>query len=332
MRPRAVSVLALAAALAWPGPAQAYLKFVIDIRGFPITLKWDGFPVRYFVTDAPGGGLSAPDLQGAVSRAFATWSGVRTAAVGGQFVGYTSAPPLEEDGRSTLGFLSRPDLERVLGQTVFVIDETTGALVESDIFFNSDFPWSVAAAGEGNRFDLESTAVHEIGHLFGLGHSALGETELRPGGGRRVLAAGAVMFPIAFSAGSVALRTPQPDDIAGLSDLYAAAGTRDDSGSIQGRVTLNGRPVFGAHVVAFDPATGALVGGFTFDDGRFLINALRPGPKVLRVEPLDDADLESFFDEDAPVELDFRVTVFDRLVAVPRGGAAPSVTIAVPPK
>ena len=33
--------------------------------------------------------------------------------------------------------------------------------------------------------------AHEIGHFLGLGHSAIGETEIRPEGGRRVLGSGA---------------------------------------------------------------------------------------------------------------------------------------------
>ena len=92
--------------------------------------------------------------------------------------------------------------------------------------------------------------------MSGLGHSALGETELRDGGGRRVLAAEAVMFPIAFSAGSVAGRTLKADDIAGISDLYPEADFARTSGSLSGRVTQEGQPLFGAHIVAFDVARG----------------------------------------------------------------------------
>ncbi len=313
-----------------PSAADAYMKFVIDINGRGVALTWTQQPVAYFVTDAPSAGVSATDLETVSGRSFATWEAVPTAAIRARFAGFTSARPFEDDGLSTIGFVSRPDLERVLGATGFTIDDTTGAIVESDIFINSRFDWSLAPAGEPGRFDLQSTLTHEIGHFLGLGHSALGETELRDGGGRRVIASGAVMFPIAFSPGSTADRTLQPDDIAGLSDLYPAAGFRDESGSVQGTVRLDGHPVFGAHVVAYDAATGALVGGFTSsDEGRFVVSGLRPGPKVLRVEPLDDADIESFFDPGAPVELGFRATFADRLVVVPRHGAAPSVEIRV---
>src|SRR4029077_13679769 len=116
------------------------------------------------------------------------------------------ALPERDDGLSTLGFLSRPELDRVLASTSYLIDASPGALVESDIFFNSSFAWSVAPNGEANKFDLESIALHEIGHLTGLGHSALRETDPRPGGGRTVLSSEAVMFPIAFAAGSIAGR------------------------------------------------------------------------------------------------------------------------------
>ncbi len=330
MRRKLAGMLAVLLSLGFPADSEAYLKFVVDLNGRPVALTWKPQPVPYFVSDAAPGTLSVADLQAAAVRSFATWAAVPTAAIDARFSGFTSARPFEDDGRSTIGFLSRPDLERVLGATTFTIDDTTGEIVESDIFINSRFDWSVAPGGEPGRYDLQSTLTHEVGHFLGLGHSALGETELRPGGGRRVIASGAVMFPIAFSPGSTADRTLQPDDVAGLADVYPATGFRDESGSVQGTVLLDGQPVVGAHVVTFDPATGALVGGFTSGDGgRFAISALRPGPKVVRVEPLDDADLESFFDPGTPIELGFRVTFSAQLIVVPRRGAAPSVEIRV---
>ena len=330
MRRPLASIVATALILGQSAPALAYLKFGVRIRGQQVTVKWAQAPVRYFVSDSGVPGVSATDFQNAVGRAFATWQAVPTASLTYQLAGVTSAGPGSDDGSSVLGFRSRPDLDRVLATTSFLIDSSTGALIESDIFFNSAFPWSVAAAGEAGRYDLESIALHEIGHFSGLGHSALGETELVSTGGRRVLSAEAVMFPIAFASGTIAARTLKADDIAGISDLYPDGDFNATDGSLSGRVTKDGQPLFGAHVVAFNAATGALVGSFTLNaQGQFSIGGLSPGLHVVRVEPLDDAEVDSFFDSTQIVDTDFRVTFFDRVVVVPKGGDSGEIGVKV---
>ncbi len=322
-------IAAAALVLGQSGPALAYLKFGVPVRGQQVTLKWTAAPVRYFVSNTGVPGVTAADFQNAVGRAFATWQAVPTASITYQLAGVTSAAPGSDDGSSVLGFRSRPELDRVLASTSFLIDSSTGALIESDIFFNSAFPWSVAAAGEAGRFDLESIALHEIGHFSGLGHSALGETELLATGGRRVLSAEAVMFPIAFASGTVAGRTLKADDIAGISDLYPD-GDFSTEGSVSGRVTKDGQPLFGAHVVAVNAASGLMVGSFTLNaQGQFSIGGLSPGLYVVRVEPIDDADVDSFFDNSRAVDIDFRVMFFDRVVVVPKGGDSGEIALKV---
>jgi hypothetical protein len=326
--------LALAVALALPDAALAYLKFTFrTLRGGIVQLRWTTSPPRYFVTERGAPGVSASEFQAAIARAFATWEAVPTATISFQFAGFTSAEPFQDDDRSVLGFQDEPELERVLGATGFVVDALTGDIVESDIFFNMTFNWSTATAGQTGRFDLESVALHEIGHFVGLGHSALGETELLEPGRRRVTASGAVMFPISFGPANIADRTLQLDDIAGVSDIYPAGNYRSNTGAARGRVTMNSTPLFGAHVVAFNPANGNVIAGFTTNtNGEFEITGLAPGPHVIRVEPLDDADVESFFDEDERVEIDFRVTYHDRLFVAPRGGVGERFEVRVTPK
>lgn len=325
---RTAFVLIAAVVLLPQSEAHAYLKFGYRVGAQTVDVRWPDVAMRYFVSERGAPGVSASDLRGAVARAAGTWQAVPDTTIRFEDLGFTTASPTGLDGRSTLGFLDRPDLDRVLGATSLILDATSGAIVEADIFFNTAFPWSVAASGEAGRVDLESVALHELGHFVGLGHSAIGETERTAGGGRRVLGTGAVMFPIALTAGSTSDRVLQDDDEAAVQDLYAADASRGGSGSITGRVTKNGAGVFGAHVVAFNPETGRLVGGFSLSaDGTFVIAGLDPGPHIVRVEPLDDADVESFLAGD--VDVGFRAAFASRMVVAPGGGSSGPIEIQV---
>jgi hypothetical protein len=329
-RPALVCALSIALGLGLPSPSLAFLQLGASVNGQVVPIRWSQLPIRYFVTNRTVGAIDPPAFQAAVDRAFSTWQSVPTSSVSYTFGGYTDALPGQDDGLSTLGFVDRPDLDRVLASTSFLVDAATGAVLESDIFFNSEFAWSVSAAGEPDHYDLQTIALHEIGHLSGLSHSALGETEL-VAGGRRVVATDAVMFPIAFGPGTTFNRTLHDDDVAGISVLYPDAGFTEATGSLSGLVTENGQGVFGAHVVAFNPSTGAMVGGFSLDSqGRFVIRGLSPGPYALRVEPLDDADTDSFID--GVIDIDFRVAFFNHLAVVPRNGQIGGIEIAVAPK
>jgi hypothetical protein len=310
--------------------AHAYMKIGVEVDGRAQDLKWTRLPVRYFVSNLDAEGVSAPQLATVAQASFAAWAKVSGISLAGEFVGMTNAVPFVDDNLSVIGFQSRPELERTLGATTFGFDNVTGQLIEADIFLNSAFDWSVASAGQSGRYDVQSTLTHEIGHLFGLSHSALGETELRASGGRRVLAAQSIMFPVAFAPGSIEDRTLKADDIAGVRDLYSTA---RQYGQIAGRVTLQGVGLFGAHVTAMNTSTGMLVASFSLDDtGDFVIGGLDPGLYVLRAEPLDDADVGSFFDESTVVNVNFKPTYSSRLVSVSAGGAGPSVEIKVTPK
>jgi hypothetical protein len=89
--------------------------------------------------------------------------------------------------------------------------------------------------------------------------------------------------------------------------------------------------MFGAHVVAFNLVTGTLIGNFALgDSGEFVIGGLEPGPHLLRVEPLDDAEPSSFFAR--AVDVNFQVTHAPRIVVAPEGGSSEEITIEVRPR
>jgi hypothetical protein len=327
-----VAALVALAILAATVPAIGYLKLGTRIGTATAHLEWDDFPIRYYITERGSAGVTAQQFQAAITTSFGVWDSLDSIDLSAEFAGFTAANPLSGDSMTVIGYQNRPDLDRVLAATNFIIDTQTAEIVESDIFFNSAFTWSTDSAGITGRQDVQSIAVHEIGHLLGLGHSALGETELMTGG-RRVLGAEAVMFPIAFAAGTVHDRSLKADDIAGITDIYGSSEARRSRGSISGKITKNGAGVLGAHIVAFSTRTGTLVGGFSLtDDGSYTIAGLEPGPYVLRVEPLDDGDLTSFFDASVDVDVDFKVRFHDRIVVVPQGGGVRDIDVKVTPK
>ena len=66
--------------------------------------------------------------------------------------------------------------------------------------------------------------------------------------------------------------------------------------------------------------------------GAFAVAGLSPGTYIVRIEPLDDGDVESFFEASADVDADFRAKYYERLVTIPEGGGSVRIDVEVVPK
>ena len=148
-----------------------------------------------------------------------------------------------------------------------------GQIIKGDIAFN---PSTQFDTGGGTGQNLQTVATHEIGHFFGLDHSAVVR---------------AVMFPFAPDI----LTTLSYDDVAGISSLYPQGTPDVATGSISGKVRLSGSSVFGAHVFA-NSTTSALpfanvrktpIGTLTLTDGSYTIRGVPPDSYLVVAEPLD---------------------------------------------
>jgi hypothetical protein len=160
------------------------------------------------------------------------------------------------------------------GTTTFV-----GQLLKADIVFNpaSKFTTDGGCPSGATCQDLQTVATHEVGHFFGLDHSAVVR---------------AVMFPAASS-----LLTLSYDDIAGISVLYPKSSPDVATGSITGTVTMSGGAgLFGAHVFAQSVSGNtpfgnnirkSPVGTLTLPDGSFNLQGLPADSYVVVAEPLD---------------------------------------------
>jgi hypothetical protein len=156
----------------------------------------------------PGASAMTTDVsQGvainAIRRALSTWE---RAGVGLTFRVITGGDiPLDADIRIEWRPAADPDYSMV-GNVVAHADYPPGCWAVTSgypkpLHFDDGETWVDGAVAGG--FDIESVALHELGHLLGLDHSDV---------------AGTVMWPYVYS--NWTLRTLQPDDLAGIRSLY----------------------------------------------------------------------------------------------------------------
>ncbi len=131
--------------------------------------------VSYNASGAPDEIDAAPLLEDAVGRwndvspgTFAfTWIGASTGDTG------SCGASVQRDGVNTVKFVDYLP-PGTLGQTCTVWSVSSGAsapLVEFDMELSSTVKWSTDETTPGNRYDLWSTVLHEVGHAAGLGHT-----------------------------------------------------------------------------------------------------------------------------------------------------------------
>ena len=287
-------VLALIAVVGflWPKPAKSYLS-QYNHNGAVSRVHWDfsQFAVQWNFNPAAASNVSgAGQAQDVVANSFATWMAAPNTAIsvsrggdtqvasagfdGVNLICFTCATDFNSDGALAVTFTTTangPGADTKHGGT----SRFGGQILDADILFNPAMKFSTDGSS-GN--DLQTVATHEIGHFLGLDHSAVVK---------------ATMFPFAPPVAEHALSY---DDVAAIATLYPKSSPDVPTGSISGRVSMDGSPVFGAHVFA-DSATAALsypasvrktpIGTLSMPDGSYQIQGVPPDRYTVAAEPLD---------------------------------------------
>ena len=115
------------------------------------------------------------------------------------------------------------------------------------------------------------TIVHEFGHTLGLQHSTVSAT-----------------MSTSTTRATTKARPLAPDDIAAISLLYPTGKLAATTGSITGRVLLDGNAVNMASVVALS-LNGTAIGTLTNPDGSYRIDGIPPGDYYVYTQPLPPA-------------------------------------------
>jgi len=121
-----------------------------------------------------------------------------------------------EDGNADV-ILVRRDWtfdERYLAITLVTYLPGSGQIIDADILVNSVQHEFIELSHRADAYDLGSVLTHEVGHVWGLGHSALAD---------------ATMYDTTV-AGTTEKRTLEADDVDGFTALYLTDGYALDAG------------------------------------------------------------------------------------------------------
>jgi Matrixin len=322
-------------------------KFDISVAG-GINRQWSTSlgtsPATILTTDqTPAGQIN--EIQSVITASFGSWTSVAGGGLTGTALGPLGQTSVQDscelDGQNTICFnqsdpafatgvlsFTRITTADIIGEQVTANSPPStfvGEILDADILLRPadasvTFATPSALASNPAAYDLESVLTHELGHLFGFGHSAVWR---------------AVMFPYVPSPGTFlgsrpSAQTPDAplsdDDRTAARVLYPDLSDATYTGSIAGHVlpanpiALAGEPtgttgIFAAQVVAVNSATGAVAAaaisgwacadpGPPVFDGSYRIDRLAVGGTQayeVYAEPLDGPASPSDVYEDSTI-------------------------------
>jgi len=267
--------------LASPAAAFEYMQQCVDE---PTGVKWsfaEGPLTWHLSSTRLSTDLGDAEVRSAVLGAFAEWDAPACSNVPSQQGVAVAVDPFDEDAEEVVIGFYEDAWPAALGTGLLALtriefDATACTLTGGDIAINgADWTWlSGEPADDGTEADLQAVLTHEVGHLLGLDHTALGGS--------------AMQYPYDYN---LAWRTLGCDDSGGICDLYPSGDASCTDST---------------YCPCSHPCDGGFCDGLTFSDvDGECWELFLPEQPIQETEPNDEADAI------LPIALtggDFRVT------------------------
>jgi hypothetical protein len=324
-----IAALVGALVLSVSSSVPAYVPNTIDFTdGEAVVTHWpdSAFPIPIRVTPGLTTDINDGSDRAALESALASWNNVQGSSAAVVIEREQDVEAGQVDGINAVEFSNDPALDGAqFVALTFKLTNDEGRILESDMLINDREIGFTTSGGANTGLDLETAMLKEFGKFLGLANSPVGGFN----SDQEIDETSAVMYSLSRGIGETA-RALQPDDIAGIHVMYPAPGT--NLGSISGTITRGGQPVFGAHVIAYDPVDDRLIGALTLPDGTFHIGGLAEGRYLMEVLPLagpaSPATIGGIYLRES-VDTSFQRKFFDITVRLAAGQSASGLTLEV---
>ena len=223
--------LLLSLSLLWLFTSQALAYVFTPIPEYGRVQMWkrSKFPVLMDLLSTGTPDLPLADVQQALNASAKSWNAVNCTLARIQIRSLVSSAKLPGfDGINVVAFINKkadwPGVDGQFALTIVTYSKPMGEIVDADILLN-DWNFTFGVKGESTKADLQATLTHEMGHVFGLGHSKDPKASMY----------------FQANVGETSKRKVADDDSKGICDLYPKNSCKEGEVVDSKRVCYNGR-------------------------------------------------------------------------------------------